>query len=184
MIGDYLDFETSVIHHGFPVKELIQKAKIARYLKTNSGFFHLFKENAIEYFDECKKKFIELSKDDGYIKNGWIGDEIAIGIVSHNFNVDCFKLPSPMLWDKELVKLKKIENTKALCHFIAPIPPKTVALLSKRANRLRIENNIPLNETKIWEKLNNRRLYFQKRSFFDQAINKVKIFLKKFIILE
>ena len=180
MIGHYIGENTSIIHHGFSVSELIEAGKIDQYLKVNSGFFHFIKEPSKEFFIECEKKYKELFYNSTLDKKGWLGDEIAIGMVGHKFNVSCFKTPSPMMWDKQLAALKKNDHTYPVCHFIAPIPVSTVKWLVRRSRGLRKSNGLPTGGEKVWARLNNQRLMSLKPTLGYRMKNKMSKYFNFF----
>lgn len=176
MIGDYLENNNSIIHHGIHVSQLIYRCKVNHYLKVNSGCFHFMKEPAKEFFLGCEKIYKDLFLDSEFKKQGWLGDEIAIGIVGHKFNVSCFRIPSAMMWDEQLAVLKKHDKTYPICHFIAPIPHNTVKGLVKRSRKLRKINNIQTGGEVVWFKLNNKRIMSVKPTLLLRIKNKINRF--------
>jgi hypothetical protein len=181
MIGHYVDKNSSIIHHGFCVSELCELENVNKYLKVNSGFFHFMEESSKRFFKECEIKYKELQTKPGLINKGWLGDEIAIGILGHIFNVQCFNPPSPMMWDDQLSQLIKDDNEVPLCHFIAPIPPSTVKWLVKRARYLRKVNGIETGGEKIWIRLNNRRIMAHAPTLNFRIKNKIREYISKYV---
>lgn len=180
MIGDYLEKESSAIHHGFSISELIETGRIHKYFKGNSGFFHFMKEPSRRFFEECQEKYEELFSGSTLNKRGWIGDEIAIGMVSDKFNVNCFKTPSPMMWEDRLAKLKIDENEFPICHFIAPIPLSTVKELVSRAKKFRELSQLPRGGEKVWIRLNEKRRMARKSSVRLRLKGKIYKYFKSF----
>src|SRR5690606_30839104 len=151
MIGNYFDSASSVVHHGFAISELIEVGEINKYLKTNSGFFHFMKEPSKKFFKECKQTYEELFLNKSINKSGFLGDEIAIGMVGHKCGIRVFKSPSPMMWEKDLAILKENDDTYPMCHFISIVPPATVKWFEKRAEYRRRLSGVPTGGEKVWK---------------------------------
>lgn len=182
LIGDYLDADSNMIHHGFTIPELLLQDGIPRYLKCNSGFFHFNPHKSKAFFEACSKKYKLLMDSKEFVRGRWLGDEIALGMVADQFGVECFPLPSPMMWDAQLAKLKKNESRYPICHFIAPIPAGTVKWLVSRAGKLRKKKKLPTGGEEVWLDLNKKRMNSRKGKGFvgikSLIIGKLRRFLK------
>lgn len=174
MIGHYIDKYSTIIHHGYKISELLLFSQTKKYLKTNSGFFHFSKPAALPFFKACEIKYNQLLLNPTIYSKGWLGDEIAIGIVGETYKVSCFNTQYSMLWDENLAVLKKNDNNIPICHYIAPIPTSTVNWQVRRAKKLRKENNIEIGGEKVWIALNNKRIMSCKPNLKLRIIHKLK----------
>lgn len=179
MIGEYVDEKKNRIHHGFSSSFLMEKFNTTKYLKSNSGCFYFNKKSA-DFFNACIKNYKILNQEE-FKNHGKIGDELAFGVTAHDYDVKIFNIyPSLMMWDDKLIKLQpKLANyLTPICHFIAPIPKKTLKWIVGECKKRRLKANIKKDGTNVWFKLNNRRIRAIKPSIFKKIIFKLNTIFK------
>lgn len=182
MIGEYLSQDKDRNHHGFSTSFLQKKFNTDKYLKCNSGCFYFTEESNL-FFRACIEKYKILTSDHNLKKKGWIGDEIAIGLTADDFKVDVFNIyPSLMMWDDTLKDLEPNLSVykRPICHFIAPIPKKTVNWIVIECKKRRYQNNLNAKGSEIWYRLNNKRSLNNKPpSIFKKIKHKLKSLMLK-----
>ena len=182
MIGDYLTIEKDKNHHGFSTSSLQKQFNVKKYLKTNSGCFY-FNNESKAFFKSCLEKHKLLENHTNLNHIGYLGDEITIGITAERFNVGVFNIyPSLMMWDKELSVLQPDLKFYELpiCHFIAPIPEKTVNWITAQSRNRRVQNSICSKGSKVWIELNRSNITnMQPLSIYEKVNFKIKKLLSK-----
>ncbi len=145
-LGELLPRGTDEGHHGFSTRRLMQRFDLEHYLKTNSGFFAFRKAPAEEIMRECLRCFIDEARPKltwSLLLGGWLGDEIAIGIVGGRRELRPLPKPAEMYWPAEFDSIDPERPTKPLLHFIWPLPARTFTELMRVAEDRRDAAGVP-----------------------------------------
>jgi hypothetical protein len=155
MLGEHLTLDDDRNHHGFSTRDIMGDFRLSCYLKTNSGCFG-FRESveANAFFEECCDVFDELEAK-GYRQRGWLGDEIAIGIVGGLHRTRFFSGPCAMTWPDDLAALRADGACKPLCHLIGPVPREAMEWLCTGMVSRREHAGLPVRGVQAWRKLND-----------------------------
>lgn len=128
MLGERLGPGDDENHHGFSTRWLMDRFGLERYLKTNSGVFAFRRAPALGVMESFRRCFLDEAKPalaGSLLRRGWLGDEIAIGIVGGRNDIATLPPPHPMFWPQEFEALDVDRPAKPLLHFIWP-PPRAV----------------------------------------------------------
>lgn len=126
MMGTHRTRETHETHHGFAIRELIDEFRLARYFDNHSGAFYFEREPAQPFLRECFEVYTSRLDTRARRLRGFVGDELAFGIVAGRHGMQRMREPYPVLWTNELATLRPGDTSKPLCHFHAP--PSAAAL--------------------------------------------------------
>jgi hypothetical protein len=148
LVGERLGLEDDVVHHGFSTRELIARFDLPWYLKSNSGVFYFRRGPALEIMDDC----LACHRDEihGRLRGGFLGDELAFGLVGGRRGLSIFPSPGPMYWPNEFPKLDLGRPKHPVLHFLAPLAPDTLRTLIGEADRRRREAGVPGSAAPHW----------------------------------
>ncbi len=166
MLGEQLTRDDDENHHGFSTRRLMERFDLQRYLKTNSGLFAFRKGPAVGVMEAWRACFVEEVRPRlkwSLLKGGWMGDEIAIGVVGGRLGLGTLPPPHAMYWPHELDTLDLDAPAKPLLHFIWP-PADAVLerLLREMAERRRRVGLPPGGSEEHW-RVEGRKLRRMKR---------------------
>lgn len=145
-VGELLSPASNQRHHGFSTRRLMRTFGLEHYLKTNSGFFAFSKAPAEEIMRECLRCFVDEARPKlalSRLLGGWLGDEIAIGIVGGRRQLTPLPKPAEMFWPAEFESIDPDRPGKPLLHFIWPLPTRTFAELMRGAEDRRDAAGVP-----------------------------------------
>ncbi len=173
MLGEQLTRDDDENHHGFSTRRLMERFDLQRYLKTNSGIFAFRRDPAVEVMEEWRRCFIEEVQPRlrwSILKGGWLGDEIAIGVVGGRLGLGTLPLPHAMYWPQEFDTLDLDDPAKPLLHFIWP-PPDDVfeRLLREMAERRRKAGVAPSGSTPWHDELKKLRRMKRRRRLLESV---------------
>lgn len=142
MLGEHLTQESGDKHHGFPIRTLLTEFRIETYLKTNSGIFAFRRADALPILEECLETYVGEVRPRlrwPAFRGGWLGDEIAFGIVGGRRKVGVLPPPGPMFWPNEFASIDLARPGRPLLHLIHKLPHGTFEALvdGVRARRAR-----------------------------------------------
>jgi hypothetical protein len=165
MTGEHLTAAEDHQHHGFSTAKLIRRFGLETYLKTNSGLFCFRREPALRIMEEC----LACYRDEVLPRlrwralfGGWLGDEIAFGIVGGRRKLGTFLKPDAMYWPDEIESLDLGRPTKPLLHMLWPLEPEQLAALVAGTTARRRASGIPGDASGHWRE-ESRRLERLKR---------------------
>jgi len=153
MLGEQLTREDDENHHGFSTRRLMDRFDLDRYLKTNSGIFAFRKEPAEAVMEEWRRCFLEEVRPRlrwSILRGGWLGDEIAIGIVGGRLELGTLPGPHVMFWPLEFEALSLERPAKPLLHFIWPPPDDVLERLLAEIRRRRRMVGIVEDSSEHW----------------------------------
>ena len=146
MTGEQLTASDDRDHHGFSTTRLIHRFGLDTYLKTNSGLFCFRREPALEIMREC----LSCYRDEVIPRlrwralfGGWLGDEIAFGIVGGRRGLGTLPKPDAMYWPDEIESLDLGRPTKPLLHMLWPLEPEQLARLVEGTEARRRAADLP-----------------------------------------
>jgi hypothetical protein len=148
------------VHHGFSTRDLIARFDLPWYLKSNSGVFYFRREPALEIMDAC----LACHRDEilRTLRGGFLGDELAFGVVGGRRGLATFPSPGPMFWPAEFAKIDLGRPKHPVLHFLAPLAPATLDALVRDADRRRREAGVPGSAAPHWH-LEQRQVGRQRR---------------------
>jgi len=171
MLGEYLTSGANINHHGFETAKIIEEFELEQYLKTNSGVFAFKKSLSQDIFESCAEVYDELLYRKSKIGEGWIGDEIAFGVVGGRLKIPFFKSPSPMMWPEQLLKLQPGDISTPICHFIGEIPNPALKWLVGNCRARRFQSGITPISATHWYMVNYENVKIRRApSFFEKLI--------------
>lgn len=167
-VGELLPRGSNTNHHGFSTRRLMRTFDLEHYLKTNSGFFAFRKAPAEVIMRECLRCFVDEARPKltlARLLGGWLGDEIAIGIVGGRRQLTPLPQPAEMFWPGEFDSIDPDRPVKPLLHFIWPLPERTFAELMRVAEDRRDAAGVPWPGAGHWvvEQANLKRLALRRR---------------------
>jgi hypothetical protein len=126
MMGTQRARETHETHHGFAIRALIDEFQLPHYFDNHSGAFYFEREHARPFLRECFELYTSRLYTRARRMRGFVGDELAFGIVAGRRGMQRLHEPYPVLWSNELAALQPGAAPKPLCHFHSP--PSAAAL--------------------------------------------------------
>lgn len=162
MHGDELTTDADVSHHGFSTRELMKRFDLKRYLKSNAGVFYLRGDEGRAHLEECLRVYVEevlpsLSVGPGFLGvtlrsllGGFLGAELAFGIVGGRRGFGTFPPPGPMYWPEDLAQLDPRCAGKPILHWLGPLPREGLQWLLEEVERRRAEAGVPSNGSEHW----------------------------------
>ena len=160
MVGRHLTADDDVKHHGFSTASLIRRFWLETYLKTNSGLFGFRREPALAIMEEC----LACHTDEVVPRlrwkalfGGWLGDELAFGIVGGRRKLGVLPEPRTMYWPEEFPGLDLRRPTKPLLHMLWPLRPEQLDQLVEGTTSRRRAAGLPGDAGAHW-RAESRRL--------------------------
>lgn len=155
LVGERIEIARYEVHHGFETSALIGRFRLPWYLKANSGVFYFRREAALEIMEAC----LACHRDEilPTLRGGFLGDELAFGIVGGRRGLALFPSPGPMYWPPEFPQIDVDRPTKPVLHFLAPLPADTLARLVADADRRRRAAGVPGSAAPHW-RIEQRRV--------------------------
>jgi hypothetical protein len=153
MVGSPLSLEHDQTHHGFSTRWLIRRFGLERYLKTNSGLFCFRRPAAVGIMEECLDCFLTEVRPALRLRallGGWVGDEIAFGVVGGRRGIGTLPVPSPMFWPEDFEAMDLTEPARPLLHLIWPPPPAVVDELVEGMRMRRRAAGVPGDAETHW----------------------------------
>lgn len=133
MVGEHLTAGEDRRHHGFSTRALIHRFGLNTYLKTNSGLFCFSRTPALSIMEACRvcheTEVRPRLRWQAIFGNGWLGDEIAFGVVGGRRGLGTFPKPDAMYWPGEFAGLDLEHPTKPLLHLLWPLAPEQLEVL-------------------------------------------------------
>jgi len=149
MTGEYLfRSDRNRWHQGFYSHDLMDRIGIDRYLKTNSGVFHLRREAALPLLDachECYREEVLVKLWDGRNPPSGLGDEFAFGITGGRYGFGVYPQPAPTYYTKQILAFERPNPAKPVLHFVAPLPRPALRMLLRDVSRRRADAGYPPN---------------------------------------
>lgn len=135
LVGEFHTRDSPKVHHGFSVAELVRRFSLTKYLKCNSGVFYFRRESALEVMEACLTCYLDevLPK----LRGGFLGDELAMGIVGGRQELGIFPGHQPMHWRQELAVLDPDQPLKPVMHLLARVHPDAFRRLMEGIDRRR-----------------------------------------------
>lgn len=151
LIGSFLSAGSGQRHHGIDVDELIRSFGLDRYFTNHAGAFGYSREFAAGFFRECAEVYAELYRFK-WRRKGFIGNELAFGVVNGRRGIAPMELEFPVIWPDEMGELTPGVSAKPLLHFI-DMPPENVfdELMARVALRRRARA-LPTHSTEFWRR--------------------------------
>ncbi len=155
LVGERLGPDDDVIHHGFPTRDLVARFDLPWYLKSNSGVLYFRREPALAIMDDC----LACHRDEilPTLRGGFLGDELAFGVVGGRRGLSLFPSPGPMFWPAELPEIDLDRPGKPVLHYLAPLPAELFEELVARADRRRRAAAVPGSSAPHW-RIEQRRV--------------------------
>ena len=150
MMGEYLTSGTSEKHHRFPVQDLIEAFSLKTYFKNHSGALGFERVYGRKFLSHCYETYVERLYTLERRLKGFVGDELAFGVVGGQMPLSIMRQPFPVYWPHELSALEVGRYPKPFCHFIAPIAAGTLDTLMAEVIARREQHGIAGNSTTIW----------------------------------
>jgi hypothetical protein len=167
MTGEQLTAADDRNHHGFSTTKLIRRFGLETYLKTNSGLFCFKREPALAIMDECLACYQdEVVRQLRWraLFGGWLGDELAFGIVGGRRRLGTLPKPDAMYWPEEIAALDLSRPAKPLLHLLWPLEPEQLAELVEGTEARRRAAGVPgdaethwREESRLLERMRNRK---------------------------
>jgi hypothetical protein len=155
LVGERIEIDRYEVHHGFETSALIGRFRLPWYLKSNSGVFWFRREPALEIMDACltchRNEILPT------LRGGFLGDELAFGVVGARRGLGLFPSPGPMYWPTEFPGIDLDRPRKPVLHFLAPLPPEVFDELVRQAERRRGEAGVPGSAAPHW-RIEQRRV--------------------------
>ena len=157
MMGAFLPPDSDRKHHGRPVRGLIREFGLERYFTNHSAAFGYEREYARSFLRECHEVYTRRLYTLRHRLQGFVGDELAFGIVAARRGMEPMDKPFPVLWSNELARLQPHDTWKPLCHFInAPAQPALDWMMDE-VRRRRRERGFALVSEQHWRQKAARR---------------------------
>ena len=155
LVGERLGPEADVVHHGFATRDLIARFGPPWYLKSNSGVFYFRREPALAIMDAC----LACHRDEilPSLRGGFLGDELAFGVIGGRLGLSLFPSPGPMYWPGEFADIDLDRPKHPVLHFLAPVEATTLHRLIAEADRRRRGAGVPGPAAPHW-KIEQRRV--------------------------
>lgn len=150
MMGKYMTSETSEKHHDFSVQGLIEAFSLQTYFRNHSGAFGFERAYGRRFLSQCYETYVNRLYTVERRLKGFVGDELAFGVVGGQMPLSIMRQPFPVYWPDELIALEVGRYPKPFCHFIAPIAAGTLDTLMAEVGTRREQHGIAGNSTKIW----------------------------------
>jgi hypothetical protein len=153
MVGQHLTMQENENHHGFSTRHLIRRFGLERYLKTNSGLFCFRRTPTLEVMEDCLECYLHEARPRlrwSILLGGWLGDEIAFGIVGGRRGIDTLPEPALMFWPPEFADLELDAPAKPLLHLIWPPPPAALEAMLRGTRERRRHAGIPGDAESHW----------------------------------
>jgi hypothetical protein len=165
MTGEQLTAGEDRDHHGFSTTKLIRRFGLETYLKTNSGLFCFRREPALAIMDECLACYTDevLRLRWRALFGGWLGDELAFGIVGGRRRLSTLPKPDAMYWPEEIAGLDLRRPTKPLLHMLWPLEPEQLAQLVEGTEARRRAAGVPGDAGAHWREESRRLERLRKR---------------------
>lgn len=152
MMGTYRTAETSASHHGFSVAGLIRDFGLQRYFSNHSGAFAFERACGLDFLAECYEVYAgHLYRPSRRIR-GFVGDELAFGVVAGRRGVTIMREPFPVYWPNELRQLGPDNHPKPFCHFYASPPAETLDWLMAGVVERRLRHDVPGDSVAHWKR--------------------------------
>ena len=168
MTGEQLTVDEDRAHHGFSTADLVRRFGLETYLKTNSGLFCFRRGPAVEIMHEClvcyRNEVLKRLRWKALL-GGWLGDEIAFGIVGGRRKLGTLPKPDAMYWPEEFPTLDLGRPTKPLLHMLWPLEPHQLDQLVDGTRSRRQAAGLPGDAEAHWRQETRRlgRLKRQRR---------------------
>ncbi len=160
MTGEQLTASEDRRHHGFSTRALIHRFGLNTYLKTNSGLFCFKRTNARAILEEClvchETEVRRRLRWQALFGNGWLGDEIAFGIVGGCRGLGTLPKPDAMYWPGEFATLDLARPTKPLLHMLWPLQPSQLEVLVAGTTARRRAAGVPGDAAAPWREESSR----------------------------
>jgi len=168
MVGQHLTADDDVEHHGFSTASLMRRFGLSSYLKTNSGLFGFRRQPALAIMEECLACYTdEVLRRLRWkaLFGGWLGDELAFGIVGGRRSFGVLPEPRTMYWPEEFASLDLSRPTKPLLHMLWPLRPEQLDQLVEGTTSRRRAAGLPGDAAAHWREETRRlkRLERQRR---------------------
>jgi hypothetical protein len=153
MVGQYLTRDDDENHHGFSTRHLMRRFGLDRYLKTNSGLFCFRRSPTLAIMEECLECYLSEARPKlrlAVLSGGWLGDEIAFGIVGGRRGIDTLPEPALMFWPAEFAHADLTSPAKPLLHLISPLPTAALDHMLSGIRDRRRAANLPGDSQAHW----------------------------------
>lgn len=152
MMGTYRTAETNAAHHGFSVAGLIRDFGLERYFSNHSGAFAFEREHGRRFLAECYAVYSEQLYRPHRRMRGFVGDELAFGVVAGRRGVTIMRDPFPVYWPDELRQLRPDNRAKPFCHFYASPPAEALDWLMAGVLDRRRRRDLPGDPVAHWRR--------------------------------
>ena len=160
MVGEHLTAGEDRRHHGFSTRGLIHRFDLNTYLKTNSGLFCFARTPALSIMEECRvcheTEVRSKLRWRALFGGGWLGDEIAFGVVGGRRGFGTLPKPDAMYWPGEFAALDLARPTKPLLHLLWPLTPAQLEQLVAGTEARRRAAGLPGDAAAHWHQESNR----------------------------
>ena len=152
MMGTYRTAETRATHHGFSVAGLIRDFGLERYFSNHSGAFAFERACGRGFLADCYEVYTEQLYRPSRRIRGFVGDELAFGVVAGRRGVTIMREPFPVYWPNELRQLGPDNRPKPFCHFYASPPAETLDWLMAGVLERRLRHDVPGDSVAHWKR--------------------------------
>lgn len=152
MMGSYRTAETDAAHHGFSVAGLIRDFGLERYFSNHSGAFAFERACGRSFLAECFRVYSEQLYRPSRRIRGFVGDELAFGVVAGRRGVTIMREPFPVYWQDELLQLRPDNRPKPFCHFYTSPPAEALDWLMAGVLERRRQFDVPGDSVAHWKR--------------------------------
>jgi hypothetical protein len=142
LVGEIVQGETDLTHHGFLITDLMREFQLNRYLKNNSSLFYFEKKAGIQFLDRCFDLYRERIYPQRRYSHEWIKDELALAIVGGQTDVNPLPKPDPFYWFHELVERTPTDFHRPMITLLEGASSEVAGWLVMNARRRRREAGV------------------------------------------
>jgi hypothetical protein len=145
MLGAWHNADSTLVHHGRPIREWSRRFGLRRYFKASSAVFWFERDEGRRLLGAAAEAY-----RGAWRPGRWLGDELGFALVAERLDLPILPQPWPLLWEHDLPGLDLTRPPAPLFHAYTDVPEAVLDPLLETVMQRRRALGLPTGSERYW----------------------------------